>query len=161
MSARRSAAGVLAAIALAWTMAAEAQAPAPEPDQSVDPPIESLLPLEQPPPKAAPQPALPGAPASTWQPRAVAQLSALDKIGDRSATLNVPVGSAMSFEHLTISVQACVARGSDAAAFLQIADAQSNPQVDGAGFRGWMLAAEPSVAMLQNPVYDLRVVACH
>ena len=29
-----------------------------------------------------------------------------------------------------------------------------------AGFHGWMLAKNPSVSMLQNPIYDVRVVGC-
>ena len=154
MNARRAGAAVLAAIGLAWTAAL---AQAPEPDQSVDPPIESLLPLEQPPPSAKPTAqAAPAASAQTWQPRAVAELSALDKIDDRSATLNVPVGGAMQFEHPNIAVAACVARGADAAAFLHIADNRAGSP----GFIGWMLAEEPSVAMLQHPAYDVRVMGC-
>ena len=29
-----------------------------------------------------------------------------------------------------------------------------------AGFRGWMLANNPSLSMLQHPIYDVRVVGC-
>ncbi len=31
---------------------------------------------------------------------------------------------------------------------------------DAAGFDGWMLAEEPSVSMMENPMYDLRVTGC-
>jgi hypothetical protein len=164
MSARRTWTMTLAVLGLALTALAGVQsgaAQAPESDDSADLPIESMQPLEQPAPPAKPEPApAPAAPAPSWQPRAMAELSALDKIDDRWATLNVPVGGAIQFGRLSIAVRACLARGPgqavNAAAFLQVADTQPG----GSGFTGWMLMAEPSVAMLQDPVYDLRVVAC-
>ena len=44
----------------------------------------------------------------------------------------------------------------DAAAFLEITD--SHPE--GAGFTGWMLRDDPSLSMLQHPLYDVRVLGC-
>lgn len=163
MRARRSpAALVLVGLALAGIGAATALAQPPDlpPDEPIEPPIEALRPPEEPPPAMpAPKPA-PVAPAPSWQPRAVAELAALDKIDDRSAMLNVPVGQTIQFEHLSIAVRACVVRGPDqapnAAAFLQIADGRGGAP----GFSGWILAAEPSVSMLQHPAYDVRVVGC-
>ena len=42
------------------------------------------------------------------------------------------------------------------AAFLTITDSHA----DAPGFRGWMLANNPSLSMLQHPIYDVRVVGC-
>jgi hypothetical protein len=44
----------------------------------------------------------------------------------------------------------------DAAAFLAVTD--SHP--DSPGFNGWMLQDEPSVSMMEHPIYDLRVTGC-
>jgi hypothetical protein len=111
---------------------------------------------------AAPSPgAPPTAATQLWQPRNAAELQALDRIDDRSATLNVPVGQTIQFEHINITVRACVARppdqAADAAAFLQIVDSRGGAPA----FSGWMLVAEPFVSMLQHPTFDVRVVACH
>jgi hypothetical protein len=100
-------------------------------------------------------------PAQSWQPRAAAELQALDKIDNRLATLNVPVGQSIQFEQLTITVRACMVRPpdqpADAASYLQIVDSRPGAP----GFHGWMLGAEPSVSMLQHPDFDVRLVACH
>ncbi len=29
------------------------------------------------------------------------------------------------------------------------------------GFHGWVFANEPALNMLEHPVYDIRLVACH
>jgi hypothetical protein len=130
-------------------------------------------PLPAPAQAAQQAPALPAAPgngggapgtppsAQPWQPRTTAELQALDKIDNRLATLNVPVGQSIQFEQLTITVQACVVRQPDqpvdAASYLQIVDARAGEP----SFRGWMLMAEPSASVLQHPDFDVRLVACH
>jgi hypothetical protein len=99
--------------------------------------------------------------AQPWQPRAAAELQALDRVDERSVTLNVPVGQTVQFEHISITVRACVVRppdqAADAAAFVQVVDLRANAPV----FSGWMLMAEPFVSMLQHPTFDVRVLACH
>ena len=116
---------------------------------------------EAPPPSGEARPNAPPAAPQWWQPRAAAELQALDKIDNRLATLNVPVGQSIQFEELTITVRACVVRQPDqpvdAASFLQIVDSRPGAP----GFRGWMLMAEPTVSMLQHPDFDVRLVACH
>ena len=78
----------------------------------------------------------------------------------QNALLTVKVGQEAHFGSLSIQVQACSSRPPDqprdSAAFLTITD--SHP--DAPGFRGWMLANNPSLSMLQHPIYDVRVVAC-
>ena len=66
-----------------------------------------------------------------------------------------------STRSLTIAVRACDAstkdEKTDATAFLDITD--SHP--DEPSFHGWILKSNPSVSMLQHPIYDVRILACH
>ena len=123
--------------------------PLPPVDQSTTP---------QPPTPAAP----PAAPPSqtTWLPQASAQLQVLDKVNAQTAVLTVKVGESAQVGSLTIQVQACDThppdQPQDATAFLTITDSHA----DAPGFRGWMLANNPSLSMLQHPIYDVRVVGC-
>ena len=84
----------------------------------------------------------------------------LDKVNAQSARLTVKVGQETQFGSLSIQVQACDVRPpdqpQDAAAYLTITDSRA----DAPGFRGWMLADNPSLSMLQHPIYDVRVVGC-
>ena len=172
----------LAALGVALPMAAWAQTPpAPAavlpllpPTQASPPSGIQSEPLAPPPGVAspslvAPQPAAPGAPAETvpqpqapnpWLPQGSAVLQVLDKPDAQRATLTVKVGQSATYRSLTIAVQACVIRPPDmppdAAAFLAIAD--QHP--DQPGFHGWMLESDPSLNMLQNPIYDVRVIGC-
>lgn len=103
----------------------------------------------------------PSPPPSLWQPRDVVDLKLLDKVNARSATLSGRVGQTLQFGSLTIVVRACQVRPpdqpADAAAYLDITD--SHP--DAPSFHGWMFANEPSVSMLEHPIYDVRVTSCH
>jgi hypothetical protein len=135
--------------------------------------------VQYPPPAAAPPPASqpqtatqgsqqvpPPAPSApqpmqlTWLPQANATLQVLDKVNAQSSVLTVKVGQQAQFGSLTIQVQACdshpLDQPQDSAAYLTITDSRA----DASGFRGWMLANNPSVSMLQHPIYDVRVVAC-
>ncbi|MBS0562199.1 MAG: DUF2155 domain-containing protein, partial [Proteobacteria bacterium] len=98
--------------------------------------------------------------SDAWLPRQAAEIQALDKVNGRSTVLTVPVGKSASYGSLTITVQACVVRPpdqpQDSAAYLVIAD--SHP--DEPGFTGWMVQDSPALAMLQHPIYDIRVVGC-
>ena len=97
---------------------------------------------------------------NVWMPAKEAKIQALDKVNAQSGDLTIKVGQSASYGSLTITVKACVVRPpdqpADAAAFLDVTD--SHPDSD--GFSGWMLAKEPSVSMMQNPIYDLRVSGC-
>jgi hypothetical protein len=116
--------------------------------------------LAQPTTPAATGPQQQASSAQAWLPRGLAELSALDKVNARSATLQVKVGSSVRYGSLTITVQSCVVRPpdqpQDAAAFMVITDShESEP-----GFRGWIFASAPSVSMLEHPIYDVRVTGC-
>lgn len=112
------------------------------------------------------QPPLGVAPPATmdrpndWLPATTVKLEALDKVNAQAAALTIKVGGSAAFGSLTIAVKACSVRPADqpadAAAYLTVTD--SHP--DSPGFDGWMLEQEPSVSMMQHPVYDLRVTGC-
>jgi hypothetical protein len=97
---------------------------------------------------------------NTWLPADVVKLQALDKVNAQTATLTLKVGASTTFGSLTITAKACMIRPTDqpadAAAFLAVTD--SHP--DSPGFNGWMLQDEPSVSMMEHPIYDLRVTGC-
>jgi hypothetical protein len=97
---------------------------------------------------------------NVWVPASTAKLEALDKVNAQATALTIKVGQSATFGSLTITVKACVIRPpdqpADAAAYLGVTD--SHP--DSPGFDGWMLEDEPSVSMMQHPIYDLRVTGC-
>jgi hypothetical protein len=97
---------------------------------------------------------------NVWVPASVAKLQALDKVNAQTTELTIKAGQSATFGSLTITVKACVVRPpdqpADAAAYLDVTD--SHP--DAPGFDGWMLEDEPSVSMMQHPIYDLRVTGC-
>ena len=130
----------------------EGQAPVQEPLPPDDPPLTSMppsspdmTPIERP---------------NTWLPAGVARLQALDKVNAQATALTVKVGQSATFGSLTITVKACVVRPpdqpADAAAYLDVTD--SHP--DSPPFKGWLLWHEPSVSMMENPIYDIRVAGC-
>lgn len=95
-----------------------------------------------------------------WQPAGAAVLQLLDKVDAQSSTLTIKAGESAQYGALTIAVRACDISTSgekqDATAFLDITD--SHP--DAPSFHGWMLKSDPSVSMLQHPIYDVRVLGC-
>jgi hypothetical protein len=143
-------------LAVFWSLAGLSLAVAQSPAPGLDPGV--------PPALAAPQPAqaplTPPTPPPTWVSGRVAELQALDKVNARHATLNVKVGDTVLFGSLQVTVQACVTRppdqAQDSAAFLSLTDTKG----DGVAFKGWMVASQPALSMLQHPVFDIRVTGC-
>lgn len=121
----------------------------------VQPPADQVQAAPQGTPPAAPRPSQPA-----WVPQGTAELQVLDKVNAQNARLTVKVGQEAQFGSLNIQVQACNThppdQPRDSAAFLTITDSHA----DAPGFRGWMLANNPSLSMLQHPIYDVRVVGC-
>ncbi len=105
----------------------------------------------------APPPSAPG----SWVSRDTADLLVLDKVNAKSTPLTLKVGQAADNASLSITLRACSVRPpdqqQDAAAYLDIRDSRAGAP----GFHGWMFANEPAVNMLEHPVYDVRLVACH
>ncbi len=110
--------------------------------------------------QAAAQPAPPGSSTAPWLARKSAELQVLDKVNARHSVLTVAVGGQAKYGALTIGVASCVVRPptqpAEAAAFLTVTDANN----EGVAFKGWMVAGQPALSMLQHPVFDVRVVGC-
>lgn len=103
------------------------------------------------------QPAVPPPP---WLPRPTATLILLDKISAQPQTVTVPVGRSVTFESLTIGVQACDVHPPDVPAestvLLDITD--SHPGMP--AFHGWIVATVPAASMFEHPLYDVRLSGC-
>ena len=99
-------------------------------------------------------------PADTWQPRQAGSVRIMNKIDSTVQTVTLKVGETTTYESLSLTLSGCFVRPSDlpddAAAHVKIVD--SRP--DTPGFNGWMLKREPSLNMLQHPVYDVQLAAC-
>ena len=97
----------------------------------------------------------------TWLTRETAELLVLDKVNAKSTPITLKVGQAAANSSLSIALRACAIRPPDlprdSAAYFDITDSRPGAPA----FHGWMLANEPGVSMLQHPVYDVRLVACH
>ena len=99
-------------------------------------------------------------PADTWVPTGGGAVRVLDKQKAQSRLLLVKLGQTVQFETLSITLRACVvhppALPPDDAGFLDVTDSRESEP----GFHGWMLSHEPGLAMLQSPVYGVRVTGC-
>ena len=134
------------------------------PPPPVPAPADGALPTDTPPqPPLAPGATLvaPSPPApESWRPLGVAELVGLDKITARQTHFTVKVGDTASFGTLRITVKYCIVRGpdqiADQAAYLDIADARRADF----GFHSWMLLSDPAVAVVEHPLYDVRLAAC-
>ncbi len=144
---------IVALLAMAAPLAASAQANAPV----VATPLPPANPGAGPP---APQAPAAPAPASAWLPQPNATLQVLDKVNAQTAVLTVKVGQSVKVGTLNIEVKACDIRPpdqpQDSTAYLAITDSISATPA----FSGWMLAGNPSLSMLQHPIYDVRVTGC-
>ena len=89
------------------------------------------------------------------------RLRQLDKMTGRIQTLDVPVGSEVVLDRLTVQVEACRTRGEEgggAISFLRIRDAKNADQEP--IFSGWMFAESPALSALDHPRYDVWVISC-
>jgi hypothetical protein len=98
-----------------------------------------------------------------WEPKREAELQALDKVTARITIVKAQLNQPITFGTLRVTVRACNARPADevpdAAVWLEVRDTRN----DAGGrpvFQGWMFANAPGIAMLEHPVYDLRVLEC-
>lgn len=87
-------------------------------------------------------------------------IQVLDKPDAESKTLTVKIGHSATYGSLTIKVKACLVRPPDmpsnATAFVEITDRNLHQPP----FSGWMVAAEPWLNMMEDPVYNVRVKGC-
>lgn len=97
----------------------------------------------------------------------VAVLQGLDKTTARVSKFDAPVGQAVRFGTLVITVRACIKHPPEeepeSAAFLQIDEVrpgERNSVVSQQVFSGWMFASSPALSALENPIYDIGVLDC-
>jgi hypothetical protein len=105
--------------------------------------------------------------AGSVRAQTVAVLQGLDKITARISKFDAPVGKAVRFGRLVITVQACVKHPPEeepeSAAFLQIDEmrqGENNAAVAQRVFNGWMFASSPALSAMENPIYDIGVLDC-
>jgi hypothetical protein len=107
----------------------------------------------------APAPA-PPSPPDTWLPRTTADIQVLDKVNAQSGTVTLKVGQIAENASLSITLRGCAIRPpdlpQDATAYIDVKDSRKGAP----GFHGWIFANEPSLSMLEHPIYDLRLLGC-
>ena len=93
----------------------------------------------------------------------VVVLQGLDKVTARTATFEVPVGSAHRFGTLEITVHHCwkapPEEPPENKAFLEIVDIRPDREPKTV-FTGWMFSSSPALNALEHPVYDVWVENC-
>ncbi len=99
-------------------------------------------------------------PPDTWLPVQGGSVRIMNKIDESVDLVRLRVGQTLTYESLTLTLSGCFVRPTDlpedAAARLKIVDSRPDtPQFD-----GWMLKREPSLNMLQHPVYDVQLAGC-
>jgi hypothetical protein len=108
--------------------------------------------------ETATPPTLP--PPNSWVPRQAGSLRVLNKLDSTVQTLNLHVGETAKLQTLSITLKACAVRPEglpeDATAQLSVADSREGEP----GFEGWILEKEPSLNMLEHPVYDIQLAGC-
>jgi len=99
-------------------------------------------------------------PPNPWLPQGAAVVQVLDKPDAQSTTLTIKAGQSATWRSLTIAVKACEIRPPDmvpdATAYLDVTDSHPGQP----GFSGWMLSSDPSLNMMQNPIYNVQVKGC-
>ena len=102
-------------------------------------------------------------PSEAQTPKAVAVLQGLDKITARVTTIEAPVGDAVRFGTLEITVKRCHKRPPEeppeTTAYLEIRERRTGEQPADL-FGGWMFASSPAVSSMEHPVYDVWVIDC-
>ena len=89
-------------------------------------------------------------------------IQGLDKITARIQTFEVDVGKTHKFGVLDIFVERCVFSKPifkpESLAFIKIKD--NSDRLSEVKFSGWMFASSPALNALENPVYDVSIIAC-
>ena len=97
-------------------------------------------------------------------PAKVAILQGLDKTTARVTKFSAPVGQAVSFGTLQITVRDCRKRPPEeepeSAAYLDIDEILQGQGAPKHIFSGWMFASSPALNSLEDPVYDVWVLDC-
>lgn len=98
---------------------------------------------------------------ATDLPRKVAVIRGLDKITGRTKTFAVPVGSSVQFGKIFIEPKSCFSHppeeSPEDSAFLYIYE-KADPARE--MFNGWMFSSDPALSTMEDPVYDVWLLAC-
>ena len=99
-------------------------------------------------------------PPDTWVAKTSAVVRVLNKIDSTVQELTLKAGETQQVQSLTLSMAGCFVRPDDlpqdSTAHLKIADTRPGTPA----FDGWILKNEPSLNMLEHPVYDVQLVGC-
>lgn len=156
----------------------------PDPSQEVDPAIDLIEPGELEDEEDAAPPAVGDRDELSSEPGSVALLRGLDKVTARTRDFEAPVGEAVMFGALEITVRYCRRRPPEEVpeifAFVQIDDGRAevaegyrqtgltaDPDAAETGeepsawlYSGWMFGSNPALNPLDHPVYDVWVIDC-
>lgn len=105
-----------------------------------------------------------GTASAAMIPEPIAVLQGLDKISARVSQIEAPVGGAVTFGTLSITVRDCERSPPedppDNAAFLQIYETPPGEDTKRL-FSGWMFSSSPALSGLEHPVYDVTLLSCN
>ena len=100
--------------------------------------------------------------ASQWIEGNRLVIQGLDKITARIKTFEVNVSQTYKFGVLDIFVERCIFSKPifkpESLAYIRIKD--NSDRLSEVNFKGWMFASSPALNALQNPVYDISILAC-
>ena len=100
--------------------------------------------------------------ASQWIEGNRLVIQGLDKITARIKTFEVDVSQTYKFGVLDIFVERCVFSKPifkpESLAYIRIKD--NSDRLSEVKFKGWMFASSPALNALENPVYDISILAC-
>ena len=100
--------------------------------------------------------------ASQWIEGNRLVIQGLDKITARIKTFEVDVSQTYKFVVLDIFVERCVFSKPifkpESLAYIRIKD--NSDRLSEVKFKGWMFASSPALNALENPVYDISILAC-
>lgn len=89
-------------------------------------------------------------------------LRGLNKITANTSILEVPIGSSFIFGNLEIIPRLCwkspPEERLESKALLEIYEIQEERKMI---FFGWMIASNPGISVLENPVYDISLIECN
>lgn len=90
-----------------------------------------------------------------------AHLRGLDKVTGQTRDFTLAAGESAGFGRLQVSLAECrypaADPSSDAFAELTVTDTRGNARL----FSGWMIASAPALSALDDPRYDVWVIACN
>ncbi len=105
-----------------------------------------------------------GPAAAADAPPKVAILQGLDKTTARVTKFPAPIGQAVSFGTLQITVKDCRKRPPEqepeSAAYVDIDEILQGQGTPKHIFSGWMFASSPALNSLEDPVYDVWLLDC-